>query len=170
MKGFPCCAFDNEKLLFHMQLSLPCDVDAIEPVVHRVMHAISETNCVPENHSEVDLALREALANAIIPSCTNDAMKVVQFHVACDESHGMLIVVCDPGSGTDPSTIPPPVQDQNIDSSHGRGIFLSNQLMDETRFNCGGSEIRMHKQYNKCCKAQQIVGRRARSGRVEPLP
>ena len=146
MKGFPCYEFDNEKLLFHMQLSFPCDVDAIEPAVHRIMQTISETNCVPDGHFEVDLALREALAHAIIPRCTNDAMKVVQVHVACDESHGMLIIVCDPGSGFDPSTIPPPVQSQNIDSSHGRGIFLSNQLMDETRFNFSDSEIRMPKQ------------------------
>ena len=144
-KSFPCCAFDNEKLLFRLQFSIPCDVDTIESVVHRLMQTIRETNCVPRSHSEAELALREALANAVVHGCRSDTTKLVQLCVACDESHGLLIVMRDPGSGFDPSTIQSPVQGQNIYSSHGRGIFLINKLMDEVRFERGGREIRMRK-------------------------
>ena len=132
-----------------MQLSIPCDLDAMESGVHRVMPIIRKTNCVPESHFEVKLTFREALANAVVHGCRSDPTKFVQLCVACDESHGLLIVVRDPGSGFDPSTIPSPVQGQNIYSSHGRGIFLINQLMDEVRFENGGREIRMRK---KCSK------------------
>jgi serine/threonine-protein kinase RsbW len=104
---------------------------------------------VPESHFEVELALREALSNAVVHGGRSDTTKLVQLCVACDESHGLLIVVRDPGSGFDPSTIPSPVQGQTIYSSHGRGIFLINQLMDEVRFERGGREIRMRK---KCSK------------------
>ncbi len=128
-----------------MQLSIPCDVDSIESGVYRVMQIIRETNCVPESHFEVELALREALANAVVHGGRSDTAKLVQLCVACHESHGILIVVRDPGSGFDPSTIPSPEQGQNIYSSHGRGIFLINQLMDEVRFERGGREIRMRK-------------------------
>ncbi len=128
-----------------MQLSTPCDADAIESVVHRVMQIIRETNCVPESHLEVELALREALANAVVHGGRSDTTKWVQLCVACDESHGLLIVIRDPGSGFDPRTIPSPVQGQNIYSSHGRGIFLINQLMDEVRFERGGKENHMWK-------------------------
>ena len=34
---------------------------------------------------------------------------------------------------------------QNLFSEHGRGIFLINQLMDEVRFERGGTEIHMKK-------------------------
>jgi serine/threonine-protein kinase RsbW len=57
----------------------------------------------------------------------------------------MLIVVRNPGEGFDPDSIPNPTIGQNIYQSHGRGIFLINQLMDEVRFERGGTEIRMVK-------------------------
>lgn len=118
--------FENENLLFHMQLSIPCEVDAVEVAVHQVMEAVSKTNCVCGSHFEVDLALREALANAVIHGCRNDAHMEVQLTVTCDESQGILIVIRDPGDGFDLSSIPSPVEGHNINSSHGRGIFLIN--------------------------------------------
>ncbi len=145
MKTLPSCQFDDEKLILDMQLSIPCEVDAIEPVIRGVMEAIRKTNCVPESEFEVNLALREALANAVVHGCTRDTRKMVQLCVACDESQGILIVIRDPGSGFDPNAIPSPVLGQNIYSSHGHGVFLINQLMDEARFARGGTEIRMRK-------------------------
>jgi serine/threonine-protein kinase RsbW len=56
-----------------------------------------------------------------------------------------LIVVRDPGRGFDPAALPSPVEGQNIFSTHGRGIYLINQLMDEVHFEKGGTEIRMKK-------------------------
>jgi serine/threonine-protein kinase RsbW len=57
----------------------------------------------------------------------------------------MLIVVRDPGEGFNPQSVPSPVMGQNVFSEHGRGIFLINQLMDEVRFERGGTEIHMKK-------------------------
>jgi anti-sigma regulatory factor (Ser/Thr protein kinase) len=57
----------------------------------------------------------------------------------------MLIVVRDPGPGFDPDQIPSPIQGQNLYSTGGRGIYLINQLMDEVRFEKGGTEIHMVK-------------------------
>jgi serine/threonine-protein kinase RsbW len=65
--------------------------------------------------------------------------------VACDEAHGMLIVVRDPGKGFDPATLPSPVNGERVFSDHGRGIYLINQLMDEVKFLKNGTEIHMIK-------------------------
>ncbi len=46
----------------------------------------------------------------------------------------MLIVVKDAGSGFDPNLLPNPVMGENLLSSHGRGIYLINRLMDDVRF------------------------------------
>src|SRR5258707_8076295 len=73
----------------------------------------------------------------------NDPTKIVEVCVACDESRGLLIVIRDPGPGFDPAAIPSPVVGQNLLSTHGRGIFLINQLMDEVHFEKGGTEIHM---------------------------
>jgi anti-sigma regulatory factor (Ser/Thr protein kinase) len=55
----------------------------------------------------------------------------------------MLIVVRDPGPGFDPASIPSPVLGVNLFSTGGRGIYLINQLMDEVRYEKGGTEIHM---------------------------
>ncbi|HUK88402.1 MAG TPA: ATP-binding protein, partial [Terriglobales bacterium] len=101
--------------------------------------------CAKGKEMEIETALREALANAIIHGCENDPTRRVQCCVACDEGRGMLIVVRDPGAGFDPAQVPSPVVGENVFSSHGRGIFLINQLMDQVEFAHGGTEIRMKK-------------------------
>ena len=57
----------------------------------------------------------------------------------------MIIVVRDPGEGFNPESVPSPVVGKNIYADSGRGIFLINQLMDEVRFERGGTEIWMRK-------------------------
>ena len=57
----------------------------------------------------------------------------------------MLIVVRDPGEGFDPASIPSPIEGERLYLSHGRGIFLINQLMDSVKFQRGGTEIHMRK-------------------------
>jgi anti-sigma regulatory factor (Ser/Thr protein kinase) len=54
-------------------------------------------------------------------------------------------VVRDPGEGFDPTKVPSPIIGDRIYAEHGRGIYLINQLMDEVRFNAGGTEIWMRK-------------------------
>jgi serine/threonine-protein kinase RsbW len=141
----PKCEFEGEKLLLRLDISGPADVNSVTPVVNWVMEIAREMKCAAGKEFEVEMALREALANAIIHGCKKDTNKMVQFCVACDESRGLLIVIRDPGPGFDPSSIPSPVVGESIHSEHGRGIYLINQLMDEVRFEHGGTEIRMRK-------------------------
>jgi serine/threonine-protein kinase RsbW len=109
------------------------------------MQIIKGMKCGVGKEFEIQGALHEALANAIVHGCRNDPSKKVEFCVSCDESRGLLIVVRDPGPGFDPASIPDPVTGQNVYSEHGRGIYLVNQLMDEVRFERGGTEIHMRK-------------------------
>jgi serine/threonine-protein kinase RsbW len=139
------CEFDDRRLLLKMRHAIPADVRLISPVVDGVMDLVRGMGCAAGKEFEVETALREALANAIIHGCGRDPSKEVEFVVACDEERGMLIVVRDPGPGFDPAALPSPIVGQNIFSSHGRGIYLINQLMDEVRFEKGGTEIIMRK-------------------------
>ena len=54
-------------------------------------------------------------------------------------------MVRDPGQGFDPAQIPSPIDEQNVHSEHGRGVFLIHRLMDEVRYERGGTEIHMRK-------------------------
>ena len=139
----PRCEFDSGDLLVKVDMTLPGDVNAISPVVERVLGIVNEMGCAAGREFEIELALREALANAIEHGSGHDPSKEVQCCVACDKDRGMLIVVRDPGPGFDPASIPSPVVGQNLFSTGGRGIYLINQLMDEVRFERGGTEIQM---------------------------
>ncbi len=139
------CEFNADELDVRVEMTIPADVEAISPAVDRIMQTVRRTKCVEGKDFEIDLALREALANAIVHGCKGDKEKEIQFCVACDKKKGILIVVRDPGPGFDPAEIPSPTRGENLYYNHGRGIFLINQLMDEVRFEKGGTEIHMIK-------------------------
>lgn len=94
---------------------------------------------------KVELALEEALANAIRHGCKGDPAKKVQCSVACDAAGELLIVIRDPGTGFDATKVPDPLDDDNLLKPGGRGVFLINELMDEVAFADGGREVQMRK-------------------------
>ncbi len=144
-KSSPSCNTHEQKLSLKLSVTLSADRNAVDPVVQSVMKIVREMQCATGREDEIELALSEALANAVLHGAKSDATKIVECDVACDEVHGMLIVVRDPGAGFDPNTIGDPSSGENIFSSHGRGIYLINQLMDEVQFKKNGTEIHMIK-------------------------
>jgi serine/threonine-protein kinase RsbW len=139
------CDFVAQDLIVKVDMTLAGDVKAIDPVVEKIMSAVREMSCGEGKEFEIETAIREALANAIVHGCQKDRELTVRISVGCDEQRGMIIVVKDPGSGFDPEELPNPVIGENIYSESGRGIFLINRLMDEVRFRDRGTEIWMRK-------------------------
>jgi serine/threonine-protein kinase RsbW len=139
------CEFDPARLILSLDVSVAGEVKAIDPVIRHIMKKIKEMGCAMGKEFEVETAIREALANAVLHGCGEDPECTVQISVACDEERGMLVVVRDPGPGFDPEKIPSPVEGQQLFEHHGRGIYLISQLMDEVSFGQGGTEIRMCK-------------------------
>ena len=87
----------------HFEVSLPADVTAISPVVSWVMRLVGELEYAAGKEFEIEMALREALANAILHGCKGDPGKKVECSVTGDQDQGILIVVRDPGNGFDPA-------------------------------------------------------------------
>ena len=127
-----------------LECSLPSEVTAISPFVDKLMLLLRNCGCVPEGVSDVEIALREALANAILHGNHEDRRKHV--HVACRcEPDEVSIEVKDEGKGFDINHVPDPTTPENIGSVHGRGIHVIRALMDEVRFEEGGAVIHMRK-------------------------
>jgi serine/threonine-protein kinase RsbW len=139
------CEFFTDHLQTRLEVTIPADIDSVSTVTDRIMRIVVEMQCAEGREFEIETSLREALANAVIHGAGGDPTKSIQCTVACDPERGMLIVVRDPGTGFDPQSIPSPVQGQNLFFTHGRGIYLITQLMDEVRFEKGGTEIHMVK-------------------------
>ena len=141
----PTRNFEADKLIFNLKVTLAADRNAVAPVVLGIMEIVRKMKVAVGKEEAIELALTEALANAVIHGAKADPSKIIECDVGCDESRGMLIVVRDPGEGFDPAAIPSPMHGENIYADHGRGIYLINQLMDEVKFLKNGTEIHMIK-------------------------
>jgi len=143
--NLPSCNFEAKNLVLKLSVTLAADRTAVDPVVQGIMQLVRQMHCAGGKEDAVQLALSEALANAVVHGAKADPSQMIECDVACDETRGMLIVVRDPGKGFDPAKLPSPVVGQNVFSDHGRGIYLINQLMDEVKFLKNGTEIHMIK-------------------------
>jgi serine/threonine-protein kinase RsbW len=132
-------------LILKLSVTLAAKKEAVDPVVQGIIDVVRQMDCAAGKVDAIELALTEALANAVVHGCKSDPSQVIECDVGCDETRGMVIVVRDPGPGFDPGEIPNPVLGENVYSNHGRGIYLINQLMDEVKFLKNGTEIHMIK-------------------------
>jgi serine/threonine-protein kinase RsbW len=129
----------------HFEVTLPANINNISPAVSWVMRLVGEMECVAGKEFEIEMALREALANAIVHGCKADPNKKIECCVTGGKDRGILIVVRDPGEGFDLSKLPSPTDEQNVFADHGRGIYLINTLMDEVQYKRNGAEIHMRR-------------------------
>ncbi len=128
-----------------LNLVIPADPSAVDAVTEGVMRVLRDKGMADSDDHHVELALQEALANAVRHGCKNDPTQKIQCVVTCDASGDVVIVVRDPGPGFDVGAVPNPTEKANLFKPSGRGVFLINQLMDEVKFDDGGREIRMTK-------------------------
>jgi serine/threonine-protein kinase RsbW len=137
-------AHDRRGPYITLECSLPSEVTAISSFVDELMLLLRNCGCISTGVSDVEIALREAMANAIIHGNHEDRRKYV--HVACRCEPGEVsIAVKDEGNGFDINNVPDPTAPENIGSVHGRGIHLMRALMDEVRFEERGAVIHMRK-------------------------
>ncbi len=128
-----------------LNMVIPADPKSIPRITDGVRQLLRTKQWPEEEIAKVELALQEALANAVRHGCKGDTTKSVQCVLTCDANKGIVVVVRDPGPGFDPGTVPDPLVGENMFKSSGRGVFLINQLMDEVAFHDGGREVQMRK-------------------------
>jgi serine/threonine-protein kinase RsbW len=97
--------------------------------------------------SEVDIetALREALANAVVHGNRENPSKRVYVECRGYTDGEVSITVRDEGRGFDSNTVPDPTTPERRLFEHGRGIYLMKTLMDEVSFEESGKVVHMRK-------------------------
>jgi serine/threonine-protein kinase RsbW len=133
------------RTLLEVDAWIPSEVKAISPLVERLMRLIERSHCAAGDEDAVQLALREALNNAVVHGNQLDARKLVHVRVHCRVGKGISLIVSDQGQGFDARTIPDPLAVENLEADHGRGIHLMKLAMDEVSFRQGGTEVHMCK-------------------------
>jgi anti-sigma regulatory factor (Ser/Thr protein kinase) len=151
---------------------LRSEIDLISPFVDWLMSLIARSRCVGGKEEFVELALREAVSNAILHGNRLEARKLVHVRCCCEGAKGVFIVVRDQGHGFEPSTVPNPLAVENLQAENGRGIHLMKLAMDEVSFERGGTEVQIRKQSGTAQKipAQRMQKRIVRRFLRRPWP
>src|SRR5258708_19246519 len=95
--------FDPGKLHLLLRVTLSADRTTVDPVVQEVMAVVRQMNGIDGKDDAIELALQEALANAVIHGAKEDASKTVESLVPSDEGRGTLIRVPVPGPAFEPN-------------------------------------------------------------------
>ena len=120
-------------------------MDGLERAVEHIMELVRRLPCTSVDLDDVELALTEALANAVVHGNPQDPCKSVQICGVCERSEDPLLAITDQGDGFDNNLVPDPTAEDNLLSKHGRGILLITRLMDSLEFRLNGRQLIMRK-------------------------
>jgi serine/threonine-protein kinase RsbW len=129
--------------------SLASRTAAISPFVDRLMGFIrlfmERFGMARDTESEIEIAISEALANAVIHGNHENTHKKVDVICRCRMDGEVLITVRDEGDGFESSAVPDPTESDRLFLTSGRGLHLMRALMDEVSFEENGTVVRMRK-------------------------
>lgn len=123
------------------------DTTAGKQVVEEVLKQL-EANGWPEHDVfGIHLAVEEALVNAIKHGNQSDSEKFVdvELRISSGKFH---MRITDEGDGFDPSEVPDPTLEENLEVPSGRGLMLMRTFMSRIEFNDRGNSVLLFKDLN----------------------
>jgi serine/threonine-protein kinase RsbW len=130
-----------------LQLNLPSRVESVGAAADKAAQLVTEAGLGDDAAFGIDMAVREAVTNAVLHGNREDAAKEVEvkFHYS---SAVFEITVRDQGAGFVLADVPDPTEAENLLKTSGRGILFMRTFMDEvewTRHPAGGTVVRLVK-------------------------
>ena len=129
------------------ELSFPSRVEAIAEAAEAAVDVARRAGFAPEALYGVDMAVREAVTNAVLHGNRQDENVPVEIGMAGTDD-GLTVTVRDRGEGFDTSHLPDPTAEENILKASGRGILFMRTFLDEVAWERpagGGTLVRMTK-------------------------
>jgi len=139
---------DRSAYSIRRRASFPGKRQSITAAVEVVLEVARRCGCSSDHEVDLEIALREALSNAVIHGNEEDESKSI--FVRCYGGAGkmLLILVRDEGVGFEPSNVPDPRSTDRLQLDHGRGLFLMRELMDHVEYRRRGSEVLLFKRWS----------------------
>ena len=129
------------------ELSLPSRIEAVDAAATAVAEFISRSGISEEAAFRIDMAVREAVTNAVLHGNRQEQSKAVELTLKSSPD-AIEISVHDYGQGFNPEEVPDPTKEENLLKSSGRGIFFMRNFMDEVDWSIrptGGTTVRLVK-------------------------
>jgi serine/threonine-protein kinase RsbW len=129
------------------ELTLPSRIDTVATAAAAVAEFVGRSGISDDAAFGIDMAVREAVTNAVLHGNRQDEGKVVEI-ILKSSPDAVEISVHDQGPGFNPEEVPDPTAQENILKASGRGIFFMRSFMDEVNWSIrpgGGTTVRMLK-------------------------
>ncbi|GAC1402186.1 MAG: anti-sigma F factor [Pyrinomonadaceae bacterium] len=129
------------------ELTLPSRIESIAQAVTATLEVAKRAGFGEEALSAIDLAVREAVSNAIVHGNAQDERTPVEIEFSNLPAQ-FVISVRDRGAGFDPNAVPDPTDSQNLLKPSGRGMLFMRAFMDQVEWTthaAGGTIVRMTK-------------------------
>jgi serine/threonine-protein kinase RsbW len=129
------------------ELRFASRIEAVAEAATAVSEFMSRASVSEDAAFGIDMAVREAVTNAVLHGNKLDEKKFVDI-VLKRLPETLEITVHDQGRGFNPNDIPDPTQAENIMKTTGRGIFFMRNFMDQVDWvinPVGGTTVRMIK-------------------------
>jgi serine/threonine-protein kinase RsbW len=107
------------------------------------MQAFAKAKVSCGDSGEIQVALLEALNNAVRHGSGLNPEKQIHVACRCDPKEGLWVMVRDEGEGFDPDRLPDPTNPENLERCGGRGVYMVRNLMDKVEYREGGREVHM---------------------------
>ena len=135
----------SERHEFHLSIGSRFEnIDLVQVVLNDTLEALGVD---AEGRHWIDLAVREAVANAVKHGNAQDPDKKVHVDFGV-EADSIIVRVRDEGTGFDPRSVADPLDESQRLSPDGRGLLYMQRLMDEVthlEHPAGGTEVVLRK-------------------------
>jgi serine/threonine-protein kinase RsbW len=132
---------DRRKHPFRLRAWIPSTARALNAAVEDVRRILDRCECDEDTCTSLEIALREALANAIDHGNEWREDRKVFLRCYAGPGAGVFIAVRDQGNGFEPESVPDPRSEEGVQLTHGRGLLLMRELMDSLLYRHGGREV-----------------------------
>lgn len=129
------------------KFSISSKIEAIDEAVQKAIAFASSAGFGDEALFGIDMAVREAVANAVKHGNKLDETKQVEITLN-DLTNGLEILIRDFGKGFAVEEVPDPTNPENLLKASGRGILFMHNFVDEVeweRHTEGGMVVKMIK-------------------------
>jgi serine/threonine-protein kinase RsbW len=124
------------KITIHSDIS---NISLVEKLIDELSQQYSFHSDV---YGKLLLAVVEGVNNAIVHGnkMVSEKKVTISYEV---ESNRISFTIRDEGQGFDHTLLPDPTTPENIERTHGRGVFLMKHLTDELAFSDKGNEVKL---------------------------
>jgi len=129
------------------EITLASRIESIAEAATVASQVASRLRLNEEAAFGLDLAVREAVTNAVLHGNRQDASQPVELAFT-DDGTELVVTVRDRGEGFNPEAVPDPTDAQNLLKASGRGILFIRTFMDTVEWSRhpeGGTIVRMTK-------------------------